>query len=134
MRRLQEVTYADLAEREYGYATGSRRLIGPKKRQNTKTSRIFGGQISASIFGVFACFFLRPSVIPAQLSYSLERLKDHRGRAASRSILHIPPPAESNLAQVVWAFGSGPRDPGSIPVGDVFSYFFDFFGLLVGVK
>ena len=62
VRRLQEVTYADLAEREYGYATGSRRLIGPKKRQNTKRNRIFGGQISASIFGVFGCFFLRPSV------------------------------------------------------------------------
>ena len=62
VRRLQEVTYADLAEREYGYATGSRRLIGPKKRQNTKKNRIFGGQISASIFGVFGCFFLRPSV------------------------------------------------------------------------
>ena len=146
MRRLQEVTYADLAERECGYATGSRRLIGPKKRQNTKTSRIFGGQISASIFGVFACFFLRPSVrpcvrpsvcpsvIPAQLSDSLERLKDHRGRAVFRSILHIPRPAESNLAQLVWTLGFGPCDPGSIPAGDAFSHFFDLFGLLVGVK
>ena len=138
MRRLQEVTYADLAEREYGYATGSRRLIGPKKRQNTKKNRIFGGQISASIFGVFGCFFLRPSVrpsvIPAQLSDSLERLKDHRGRAVFRSVLHIPRPAESNLAQLVWTFGFGPCDPGSIPVGDAFSHFFDLLGLLVGVK
>ena len=138
VRRLQEVTYADLAEREYGYATGSRRLIGPKKRQNTKKNRIFGGQISASIFGVFGCFFLRPSVrpsvIPAQLSDSLERLKDHRGRAVFRSILHIPRPAESNLAQLVWTLGFGPRDPGSIPAGDAFSHFFDLFGLLVGVK
>ena len=133
-RRLQEVTYADLAERECGYATCSRGLIGPKNRQNTKRSRIFGGWISISIFGVFACFFLRPSVIPAQLSDSLERLKDHRGRVAFRSILHAPRPAESNLAQLVWTFDSGPRDPGSISVGDVFSYFFDFFGLLVGVK
>ena len=79
-------------------------------------------------------FSVRPSVIPAQLSDSLECLKDHRGRAAFRSILHIPRPAESNLAQLAWTFGFGPRDPGSIPVGDAFSYFFDFFGLLVGVK
>ena len=75
-----------------------------------------------------------PSVIPARLSGSLECLKDHRGRIAFRPILRTPRPAEINLFQLVWAFGSGPRDPGSIPVGDVFSYFFDFFGLLVGVK
>ena len=138
VRRLQEVTLADVAEHECGCATGSRGLIGPKKRQNTKSNRIFGGQISASIFGVFGCFFLRlsvcPSVIPAQLSDSLECLKDHRGWIAFRPILRTPRPAEINLVQLVWAFGSGPRDPGSFLVGDVFSYFFDFFGLLVGVK
>ena len=85
-------------------------------------------------FWLFFSPSVRLSVIPAQLSDSLECLKDHRGRVAFRSILHTPHPAESNLAQLVWTFGSGPRDPGSNPVGDVFSYFFDFFGLLVGVK
>ena len=43
VRRLQEVTYAGLAEREYEYARGSRGLIGPKKRQNAKSNRIAGG-------------------------------------------------------------------------------------------
>ena len=83
---------------------------------------------------LFVFFSVRPSVIPARFSGSLECLKDHRGRAAFRSILRAPRPAESNLAQLVWTFGSRPRDPGSIPVGGAFSYFFEFFGLLLGVK
>ena len=85
-------------------------------------------------FWLFFSPSVRPSVIPAQLSDSLERLKDHRGRAVFRSILHIPRPAESNLAQLVWTLGFGPCDPGSIPAGDGFSHFFDLLGLLVGVK
>ena len=115
---LQEVTYADLAEREYGYATGSRGFIGLKNRGNAKGNRLFGGWISGSIFGVFGRFFLCLSVIPAQPSGLFEGIVV--GAHFARSYAPPPHSAERSLVQSVCAFGSDPDDPGSIVVGDTF--------------
>ena len=134
MRRLEEVTYADLAERECGYATRSRGLIGPKKRQNAKGNRLFGGWISGSIFGVCGRFFLCPSVCLTlsvrhfgAVLRSFRVFRRYHSWATFCQILRPPRPAERSLAQLVWAFDSHPRDPGSIPAGDTFTYDFNFF-------
>ena len=78
-------------------------------------------------------FVVRPCVRhsgTALRPFRVFRRHRHRGRATFCPILRPPRPEERSLVQLVWAFGSDPRDPGSIPVGDVFSYSFNFFRLV----
>ena len=76
-------------------------------------------------------FSVRPSVRHSGTALRPFRVfRRHRGRATFCSILRPPRPAERSLAQLVWVFGSDPRDPGSIPAGDTFSYYFNFFRLV----
>ena len=74
VRCLQEVTCTDLAEREYGDATSSRGLIGPKKRQNTKGTvflvAVFPDPFSALLLVFFS---VRPSVHHSGTALALSR-------------------------------------------------------------
>ena len=73
-------------------------------------------------------FSVRPSVRHSGRALRPFRVfRRYHGRVTFCPILLPPRPAERSLAQLAWAFGSDPRDPGSISVGDAFSYHFNFF-------